>query len=274
MSNTLNNAITIDVEDWYHVCGLEQDPMVPSSQFRVRRNIETILGLLSEHSVRATFFILGQIAEADPELAPLIMASGHEIASHGYSHRLVTKLSADDFRSEVRRTGDIIERQTGVKPIGFRAPQWSLSLKDTPWAFEILAQEGYVYDSSLNPLPFVGDNKGAKTPFTIATNSGKLLEIPPMVGTVMAINLPIAGGWAFRLFPLLFVKKTIKAYNDSNYPAIIYLHPREIDPDGPRLKLSTLKSFATYGTRQDATPRLKDLFEKFSFTTMRELASA
>lgn len=272
--NSLKNAITVDVEDWYHVCGLKTDPVVTPAQFRVRRNIEAILRLLAEYDVKATFFILGQVAEAKPELAPLITKAGHEIASHGYSHRLTTLLSADEFRSEIRRTGEIIERQTGVKPIGFRAPQWSLSFKETPWAFEILSQEGYLYDSSLNPLPLVGDNKGKKKPFVIQTNSGTLWEFPPMVASIMSQNLPIAGGWAFRLLPLPFVTKTIKAYNNNNQPAILYLHPREMDPDGPRLKLPMLKKFATYGTRQDATPRLKYLFKTFSFTTMRELASA
>ncbi len=274
MLKTLKNAITVDVEDWYHICGLKKNPVVAPSQFRVRRNIEAILELLSEYNIKATFFILGQIAEVKPELAPLISKAGHEIASHGYSHRLITSLSEDEFRSEIRKTDQIIEKQTGVKPIGFRAPQWSLSLSKTPWAFEILVQEGYLYDSSLNPLPLVGDAKGSKHPFNIMTNSGNLMEFPPMVASIMTKNLPIAGGWAFRLLPLPFVKKTIKAYNKSNQPAILFLHPREIDPDGPRLKLPLLKSFAAYGTRQDATPRLRDLFKTFSFTTMKELASA
>jgi len=271
--NSLKNAITVDVEDWYHVCGLKKNPVVSPAQFRVRKNIEAILGLFSEFNIKATFFILGQVAEAKPELAPLISNAGHEIASHGYSHRLITSLSADEFRSEIRKTDHIIKQQTGVKPIGFRAPQWSLSLKETPWAFEILVQEGYLYDSSLNPLPLVGDTKGTKNPFIIQTNSGNLMEFPPMVASIMKKNIPIAGGWAFRLLPLPFVKKTIKAYNMDNQPAILFLHPREIDPDGPRLKLPMLKSFAAYGTRQDATPRLKDLFNTFSFTTIKELAS-
>jgi len=271
--NSIINAITVDVEDWYHVCGLKKDPVVIPAQFRVRRNIEAIIELLSQHDIKATFFILGQVAEAKPELAPLIIKNGHEIASHGYSHRLVTTLSPDEFRSEIKKTDQIIEQQTGVKPIGFRAPQWSLSLNKTPWAFEILAEEGYVYDSSLNPLPLVGNTKGKKKPFIIQTKCGPVLEFPPMVASIMANNLPIAGGWAFRLLPLPFVKKTIRAYNKLDNPAILYLHPRDIDPDGPRLKLPILKSFAAYGTREDATPRLKDLFRTFNFTTMRELAS-
>jgi hypothetical protein len=155
------NAITVDVEDWFHVCGIDPEPQVPHDQWRVRRNTERILGLLSEFGVSATFFMLGSVAAQEPELVPMIVAAGHEIASHGYSHRLTPQLGPLLFRDELRRTVDLIERQSGERPYGFRAPRWSLS-PSTPWAFDILAEEGYLYDSSCNPLPFVGNGRGPR----------------------------------------------------------------------------------------------------------------
>lgn len=266
------NAITIDVEDWYHVCGLKTEPVVPRSQHRVRRNIERILSILDEFAIKATFFMLGCIAESEPDLAPLIAAEGHEISSHGYSHRLVTQLSPDEFRHEIRHTASLLLQQTGRSPVGFRAPQWSLSRLSTPWAFNILAEEGYRYDSSLNPLPFVGDARGSRFPSRLGEVAGSLLEYPPLVAPSPLGNLPVGGGWGFRLFPVSFVTNAIEGYNRLDQPAVLYLHPRELDPNGPRLALSPLKSFAAYGPRRDAESRLRHLFERFSFIPMKDLA--
>jgi len=274
LSHLTYNVVTIDVEDWYHVCGLKTEPVVPASQHRVRINIERILSLLNECGIKATFFILGCIADADPGLAPLIAAEGHEIASHGYSHRLVSQLSPDEFRAEIRRTGELLLLQTGQRPVGFRAPQWSLSQTRTPWAFDILAQEGYLYDSSLNPLPFVGDAKGSRSPFNMSGNSAEIREYPPLVASSAMGNLPVGGGWGLRLFPLSFVLRSIEEYNQHQWPAVLYIHPREVDPAGPRLPLSPLKKFAAYGTRQDVLPRLQSLLERFSFCAMKDLALA
>lgn len=273
MTPRTQNAITIDVEDWYHVCGLEREPVVPESQRRVRQNIELILSLLSEYNIKATFFMLGCIAESEPDLAPLIAADGHEIASHGYTHRLVPQLSPAEFRNEIRRTGALLLGQTGQRIVGFRAPQWSLSQSLTPWAFEILAQEGYLYDSSLNPLPLVGAANGSRSPFRPAEGGGSLLEFPPLVASTVLGNLPVGGGWGFRLFPEWLIMNAMKTYGQRNWPSVLYLHPREVDPAGPRLQLSLLKTFATYGTRQDAASRLRCIFDRFSFIPMKELVS-
>lgn len=269
-----NNAITIDVEDWYHICGLKNEPNVPAALWRVRRNIEFILALLEEFGIKATFFILGCIAQSDPELAPLIASGGHEIASHGYSHCPVTQLSPEGFRDEIQRTATLLHQQTGQQPVGFRAPQWSLSLAKTPWAFEILVQEGYLYDSSLNPLPLVGDSRGSRFPFHLSADGATIQEFPPLVAPSLIGNLPVGGGWGFRLFPLELVVKTVEAYNQRKQPAVLYLHPREVDPGGPRIPLSPLKSFAAYGPRRDSVSRLRSLFGKFSFTGLGALAKA
>ena len=266
------NALTIDVEDWYHVCGATARRDVPADKRRVRQNTEAILRMLAEFEVTATFFVLGSVAEAEPSLVPEIVAAGHEVASHGYSHTLVPLLGAQLFRDEIRRTGEIIERQSGCRPVGFRAPQWSLG-SVTPWAPDILQEEGYLYDSSYNPLPFVGNSRGPRVPFSIKTGGGPLLEIPPMVTPSPLGNLPTGGGWGFRFFPLSMIRRTIGKLNDGGKPAVLYLHPREMEAFGPRLRLSPLKSFAAYGTRSDAEGRLRYLLQNFRFRTMRQLVA-
>ncbi len=267
----MKNVITIDVEDWFHVCGCEPETMPGPLPGRVRPNVERILGLLAEYEAASTFFVLGSVAEDDPSLVPMIAEAGHEIASHGYSHRMLAQIGPDEFRRELRLTGDIIEQQCGRRPAGFRAPQWSMKMADA-WAFDILQEEGYLYDSSLNPLPLVGDSSGPLFPFRIRSGNVDIMEIPPMVTPTAAGNLPTGGGWGFRFFPLRMIRSTIRRYNRSGAAAIIYLHPREMERDGPRLPLSPLRRFATYGSRAEAGGRLRNLLENFKFQTMEHLA--
>jgi polysaccharide deacetylase family protein (PEP-CTERM system associated) len=265
-----DNALTVDVEDWFHICGLAQQPIVKSTDWHVRSNVAKLLSLLAEHNVKATFFVLGCVAEAMPGLVSQIASAGHEIASHGYSHRMVTELEPRDFREELRHTRDILESQSGQKIVGFRAPQWSLAAA-TLWAFEILKEEGYWYDSSLNPLPFVGNPKGPRTPYKISLSCGALWEIPPMVTPTFFGNLPTGGGWGLRVFPQCVIYKTIRALNSVGAQAVIFLHPRELDPKGPRLRLSLLKKFATYGPRTDVSRRLDNLLRRYRFGTLRDM---
>lgn len=264
------NALTIDVEDWYHVCGIPSQPVPPSESWRVTRNINKILSLLQQYECRATFFILGSVAASLPALAPLIAAQGHEIASHGYSHTLLSDMNEEQFRDELVRTGEILFEQTGQRPVGYRAPQWSVS-PQTPWVDTVLSEYGYLYDSSRIPLCFIGDASATGLPFRITTAHGQLWEIPPLVTRTPLVNLPTGGGWGFRTFPLSLIAATIMRYHQAAAPAVLYLHPREVDPAGPRLKLSLFKRFLSYGTRSDATPRLISLLQRFQFTTVKDI---
>jgi peptidoglycan-N-acetylglucosamine deacetylase len=269
----VHNALSIDVEDWYHGCCAAGGKIVAAEQRRVRRNLELILSLLARFQVKATFFVLGSLAELDPSLVPLIAGAGHEVASHGYSHTLVPLLGPERFRDELRRTSQLIAEQAGVLPEGFRAPQWSLG-SATPWAMELLREEGFLYDSSYNPLPFIGNRRGPRAPFQIATPKGMMLELPPMVTPSPLGNLPTGGGWGFRFFPLSMIRCTMESSNRSGFPAVLYLHPRELDPFGPRLKLSPFQSFVSYGPRTSASVRLRELLGRFSFKPLKELAAA
>ena len=264
------NALTVDVEDWYHICGIGELTAVPRHAWRVAENVNKILTLLDRFQHKATFFMLGSVADSLPELAPMIADRGHEIASHGYSHTLVSDMDRQQFTEELLQTGQILFEQTGRRPIGYRAPQWSVSSR-TPWVDDVLAEHGYRYDSSRNPLPVVGDPAASRHPYRIETAHGPLWEIPPMVTPVRITNLPTGGGWGFRLFPLAMIRATIEGYVRAQAPAVLYLHPREVDPDGPRLRLPRLKRFAAYGTRTDATERISVLLERYRFITLEEM---
>ncbi len=264
------NSLTVDVEEWFHVCGLAEAPQIPVSEWRLHKNMAKLLSLLAAHKARATFFVLGCIAEALPGLVPQIVAAGHEIASHGYSHRMVTQLDPQSFRDEVRKTGALLARQSGQEIVGFRAPRWSLSAA-TAWAFEILREEGYRYDSSMTPLPIIGNPAGARTPQRIKLPAGPLWEIPPMVTPSFFGNMPTGGGWGLRVFPLALIRKTIRDLNRTGAPAVIFVHPRELDPAGPRLRLAPLAKFAAYGPRSDLSVRLAHLLRGFRFDTLRHL---
>ena len=266
-------SFTVDVEDWFHVCGVDLPSSVRRDQWRVVETTERLLKLFKELGIRGTFFMLGFVAAAEPELAPRIAAHGHEVASHGYSHRPLYDLTPEQFIEEISRTAELIARQTGCKPVGYRAPQWSLG-KQTPWAFEILAREGYLYDSSCSPLPFIGDPSGLIHPHIITTTSNNLWEIPPMVTPVPFINLPCGGGWGLRTFPMSTVLRGISIAHSGGNPAVLFLHPREIDPDGPRLKLPIVKSFAVYGPRIDITNRIRLLAATGSSVPLREMVAS
>ncbi len=272
MNSLIYNALTVDVEDWYHICGIGDQATLSSDLCRVGKNVDKILALLDRYQCKATFFILGAVAESNPALASLIASRGHEIASHGYSHKLLTEMNEQQFREELLMTERILIDQTGNRPFGFRAPQWSVS-SNTPWVDQVLAEYGYMYDSSRSPLPFTGDISLPRHPYKIATPNGSLWEIPPMVTPFCCTNLPTGGGWGLRLFPLTMITSTIERYQSEKIPAVLYLHPREVDPDGPRLRLSPLKYFVSYGARSDAMPRISALLERFRFSTLLDMVT-
>ncbi len=264
------HAISVDLEDWYHVCGVKPSTAAEAAG-RVVETTRIILELFHRHNIYATFFVLGSVAAEHPELLRKIADNGHEIASHGWSHRLVTELTPDEFRDELERTASIIESQTGCKPVGFRAPRWSLSRINTPWAFKILVESGYQYDSSLTPLAAIGETDGPLYSHLIETEAGNVWEIPPMVTKTPFLNLPTGGGWGFRFFPFSMIQSTLRKYTDRGQPAVIFVHPRELDPEGPRLDLGVFKGFVTYGSRTSSEDRLERLFSEFRFKPLGEL---
>jgi polysaccharide deacetylase family protein (PEP-CTERM system associated) len=270
------NALTIDVEDWFQVANLREAIRYEDwekCESRVERNVGRILRLLSIMNVKATFFILGWIAEKKPDLVKLIHNLGHELAIHGYSHRSVSEMTPDEFREEIRKTKDILERLTGAKVLGFRAPNYSI-LPNTIWACQILAQLGMKYDSSIFPVKhdrygFLG---APRFPFVLDLKEhGRLIEFPMSTIRLCGSNIPVAGGAYLRLYPYWFIKGAIKSLNKSAKPAILYLHPWEIDVHQPRMKLKLKTKIRHYGNLRMTERKLFKLLTEFEFGSVKEV---
>lgn len=264
------NAMTIDVEDYFHVSVF--DGVVPRHQWdtlesRVCRNTDRILAIFDERQVRGTFFILGWVAERFPDLVRRIAWAGHEIASHGYAHRLVYDQMPAAFREDVRRAKALLEATTGMPVRGFRAPSYSITPRSL-WALDVLIEEGYTYDTSIFPIHHdrYGIPLSARHPYWIHRASGSILEIPGSTLRWNGMNLPIGGGGYFRLLPYAWTRWGISQLNrDEQRPAVFYLHPWEIDPDQPRLRTSTLGRLRHYGRLDQTEHRLRQLLSEFAF---------
>ncbi len=260
---------TVDVEEYFQVLALE--PYVERSQWdaipsRLELGVRSLLDLLSEHDARATFFVLGWIAERQRELVREIAERGHEIASHGSDHRRVTTLTRDEFRESVRSSKRVLEDITGEAVFGYRAPNFSI-VRGGEWALEILLEEGYRYDSSLLPARRKGSGYvgGKRDPHTLRLESGTLEEIPPATLQFGRTVLPAGGGAYFRHLPYKFVHSALLAAEQRGAPGTFYIHPWELDPDQPRVKAPFLTTLRHYGGLKRTLPRLRRLLSSFRF---------
>jgi polysaccharide deacetylase family protein (PEP-CTERM system associated) len=223
--------------------------------------------VLSRHGVSATFFVLGWVAERHPALVRDICTRGHEVASHSYRHRLVYHLSPEQFREDARMAKEIIENITGTRVKGYRAPSYSI-VKRSVWALDILAEEGYEYDSSIFPVHHdrYGMPDAERFPHVLRTGAGAITEIPPSTYRIGGQNIPVAGGGYFRLFPWSLTKMAIKNINDKdNNMAMVYLHPWEIDPDQPRIKGRRSAQLRHYINIRSTLPKLSACLNEFKF---------
>ena len=270
---TSRNILTIDVEDWFHICGVNE--LIPEDSWlqlesRVSINTMKILDILSGKGVKATFFVLGFVAETHPDLIVKIQGAGHEIATHGYAHMQVYAMTPDMFRKDLRKSVRIISGITGHHVKGYRAPEWSIR-DDSLWALDILSQEGFEYDSSMAPLPIIGNQKYLRIPHRLTLDQGKLWEFPPLVGATPLVNLPLGGGWGLRVFPYRLIRSAIRRLNAQGQPAVIYFHPREFDPANPRIRLPWTKRFVLDARFERAEKRLQRLLEDFRFTSVSDV---
>ena len=267
---TVENILTVDVEDWFHICGVEKlipEANWPQLENRVTINTMKILEVLRQKRVKATFFVLGFVAERHPDLIRKIQRAGHEIATHGYAHRRVYTMSPETFRQDLIKAVSIISAITGYHVKGYRAPEWSIR-DDSLWALDILQQEGFEYDSSMAPLPIIGNPEYATIPHRLTLNQGYLWELPPLVATTPLVNLPLGGGWGLRVFPYNLIRFTILKLNNQGRPAVIFLHPREFDLDNPRIRLPLVKKFVLDARIKSTGKRLARLLDDFKFTTV------
>jgi polysaccharide deacetylase family protein (PEP-CTERM system associated) len=269
----LKSAFTVDFEDWFQ--GFEIFPMEtwPKYGSRIEKNCSRLLDFLRNHNVKATFFILGYLAERYPHLVEAIHKQGHEIGSHGYSHTQVFRLTALDFADELQRTGDMIENIIGKRPIGFRAPIFSIIYKSS-WALDVLADNGFKYDSSMLPTfnYRYGIVAGERFRHEIKTSRGKsITEIPVTTAKFLKLNLPVGGGAYFRIWPYPVTRWGFNQVLKGGQPGVFYMHPWEIVISQPRIKLPFRLAFTRYTGLKSMEPKLKMLFNDFEFSTMAEV---
>jgi len=270
------NALTVDVEDWFHVSLFRNNISRSdwgSLEQTVVGNTLRILHIFAKHNTKATFFILGWVAEKFPEIVVAIKEQGHEVASHGYMHQVVFEQTPDQFYDDVKRSIDILEDITGEKVYGYRAPSYSIT-RASLWAIEKLIELGLEYDSSVFPIKhdLYGIADAPRFPFNMAVASkGKIIEFPISTTSILNKNIPIAGGGYLRLYPYWFFKRGIQRVNSEGRPSIIYFHPWEIDPQIPRIKIGKMKHLRHYGNLALMEGRIVKLLETFQFGTVHQV---
>lgn len=269
----MKNILTIDVEELFHaeyVRNLREKGNI----FRTPSTMPKILRLLDDHNTKATFFVVGELAEKYPRLVKEIIDRGHEVAFHSYDHRPLWEKNPGQLEKEIERFNELLMSTTGDRSLGFRAPSFSLDNK-TRWALEVLENTGILYDSSVFPTwtPLYGITdvpvnpyKPSKDDITVEDIGAKLWEFPLAVYSLLGFRIPAAGGFYLRFVPSL-VWRAIKKMNQLGSPAVIYVHTWELDSDTPRLRLSPYKSFVTYHNLEKTAELLKRLLHDFPFTS-------
>ena len=270
------HALTIDVEDYFQVLNLRAH-CPPESWDRIPLRCPAatrrLLDLLDRHTTKATFFVLGWIAERVPDLVREIAARGHEVGSHGYDHRCLPELGEVGFRAELARTNAILEPLVGRPIQAFRACTWSISLK-TPWALPALVEAGFTRDSSIHPVrhPDYGIADAPLTPHILEPLPGReLFELPPLVTSFLGRRLPLGGGGYLRLFPVRWISSALRRREARSIPSCLYLHPWEVDPDQPRYPVRGLRGFRHYVNLKRTEAKLTRLLERHRFTTLHEV---
>jgi polysaccharide deacetylase family protein (PEP-CTERM system associated) len=268
---TTVNALTVDFEDWYQ--GLEIPPeRWGGFEDRIGASTRRLLDVFSEHEVRATFFVLGHVAERHPELVREIAARGHELATHGYSHTLVYQLTPAAYREELVRSIGTIEALSGTRVLGHRAPFFSVT-RDSLWVLDLLLELGLRYDSSIHPVKNYryGIEDAPRWPHPIERDGRTLTEFPISTARVLGRNLPVAGGAYFRIYPYALTWAAFRAINAEGGAATFYVHPWELDPGHPRIPLPRRIALTHYVNLGATERRLHRLLRDFRFAPMREV---
>jgi polysaccharide deacetylase family protein (PEP-CTERM system associated) len=270
------NAMSVDVEDYFHVSafeGIVSRSQWPGMESRVVANTRRLLDLFDEYRVKSTFFVLGWVAERHRGLVREVVERGHELASHGYEHRLIYDQTPDAFRDDVRRAKGLLEETGGVAVHGYRAPSFSVTERSL-WALDVLVEEGHTYDASIFPIRHdrYGIPDSPRHPHPIRRQGGTLMEVPGSTVAFGRANLPVAGGGYFRILPYRWTRWGIARLNrHEQRAAVFYIHPWEIDPDQPRLPAKGLSRFRHYRNLDKTETRLRALLSDFTFGTVSAL---
>jgi polysaccharide deacetylase family protein (PEP-CTERM system associated) len=263
------NALTVDVEEWFHICGVPaldraRWPTLPS---RIDLTTRLLLDLLDRAGARATFFVLGWIAERHPHLVADIRAAGHEIGSHGYWHRRAYELGPAGFAEDLRLSLVALAQSDGPRVNCFRAPEWSINDRSL-WALEALAQHGVTVDASMAPLKIVGRVDYPRHPHVRQTPAGAITEMPPLVVDRFGQVMPLGWGWGLRMSAPAMVLREIARANNAGRPAVLTLHPWEIDPEPPRVALPAGLRFAHYFRLTGFAGRLREILRGAAFSSL------
>ena len=271
------NAFSVDVEDYFQVAALAPAISVeswPTREYRVEGNTEVILKLLEEKRVHGTFFVLGWVAEKSPHLVRRIAEAGHEIACHGFSHQLIYRQTQATFREETLRAKHFLEDVIGRAVTGYRAASFSIT-RESLWALDVLIDAGFEYDSSVFPIrhdrygiPGASPEPGK----IVAPSQRSLVEFPMSAAKFCGVQVPVSGGGYFRILPYWMTRAGLKQINErSGRPFTFYLHPWEVDPGQPRVKVGAFSRFRHYTNLDKCEARLRRVLGDFSFATMREV---
>jgi polysaccharide deacetylase family protein (PEP-CTERM system associated) len=271
------NAFSVDVEDWYQVSDFETVAPVPTwkrFESRILRNTQRLLDMLAEYGVKGTFFILSWNAERHPQLVRQIASMGHEIASHGYCHQLIYEQTPQEFRDDVLRSKAALEDILGQQVLGYRAPSFSLT-QASWWAVDVLLDCGFHYDSSIFPVQdrLYGIPSARRFPFVIRDKGGReLVEFPMTTVHAFDRNWPLGGGGYLRLLPYHYMRWGMRRVHREGQPALVYIHPWELDPEQPRLQVRGKRGFSTHYINLHRTEaKLRRLLRDFAFAPVRQV---
>jgi polysaccharide deacetylase family protein (PEP-CTERM system associated) len=268
------NILTVDVEEWFHVCGAHDAlhprhwPELPS---RVVPTTRRLLETLDKAGVRAAFFVVGWIAERYPALVGEIVAAGHEVGSHSYWHRRVYELSPGEFADDLASSVHALEAAGAPRPVAYRAPEWSINDR-APWALEELVRQGFEVDASKAPLKIVGRVTYPRHPHVLVTTAGNLVEMPPFVADRFGQVMPLGWGWGLRMSSPRRVLATMADANDRGTPVVLTVHPWELDPDPPHVRLRLRQHFAHYFWLKGFEARLERIVSEAPFSTLSATA--
>ena len=273
MTSIVPHIFSVDVEEYFHALALA--PAAPRSRWgtlpsRVEQTTGMLLDALARHGAYGTFFVVGWVAEQHPRLVRRIAEAGHEVASHSHWHRQVFTLTPQEFRKDLRVSKEALEQITGRAVHGFRAPAFSI-IPGTEWAFDVLLEEGFSYDSSLFPIhrPRYGYPGVPTDPYAIRRPSGLLVELPPATTTLAGVRIPAAGGAYLRQLPFALTQRAFREYTARGVSGMFYVHPWEVDPDQPRLDVHWLQGLRHYRGLGRMLGRVSLLLDEFRFTSVQ-----
>ena len=271
--------LSFDVEEHFRIeaaAGLEIAPSLKAAYGeRLLSSTRWILEELERRRIHATFFILGHLARDRPGLVRSVHDAGHEVASHGWGHERLHRLTPASFREDLRRSKEALEDVTGREVLGYRAPTFSI-VRRTAWAVDVLAELGFLYDSSIYPVRHdrYGVPEAPRSPYLVQGRTGEILEIPPLTWRLPGVTVPAAGGGYFRMFPPFVMEQAIRRAprSGSRPAAMLYFHPWEFDPEQPRLPLRPLSRFRTYVGIKTSRGRLESLLDRHRWTQAADVA--